>query len=442
MVVGKVSEFIGSLYSLCVTLLRFKNIMKLKNYLLLLALLLAVGVRAQVPSGNKYPKREFRGAWIQAVNSQFRGIPTERLKQILISQLNSLQGAGINAIIFQVRPEADALYASQYEPWSRFLTGTQGQTPSPMWDPMQFMIEECQKRNMEFHAWINPYRVKTSLKNELAPEHIYHQHPEWFITYGDQLYFDPALPESREYICKIVTDIVSRYDVDAIHMDDYFYPYLRGTGISSCEDVSVERHADKESYAGVCDDIKVGVSLIFYLQNMVPYVKAQYESTLPIRGTTLTLSGLSLKGSILLPISKNEKQKQKVQKASMNRNQLIDAARKGDEDAIETLTLEDMDTYTSISKKILTEDVFSLVDTYFMPYGVECDQYSIMGEILDISLRTNRITQEEIYVMRLSCNDLQFDVCINKQDLYGEPQAGRRFKGVVWMQGYINYPSV
>ena len=115
-----------------------------------------VGVRAQVPSGNKYPKREFRGAWIQAVNGQFRGIPTERLKQILVSQLNSLQEAGINAIIFQVRPEADALYASQHEPWSRFLTGTQGQTPSPMWDPMQFMIEECQKRNMEFHAWINP----------------------------------------------------------------------------------------------------------------------------------------------------------------------------------------------------------------------------------------------------------------------------------------------
>ena len=222
---------------------------------------------------------------------------------------------------------------------------------------------------------------------------------------------------------------------------DYFYPYLRGTGISSCEDVSVERHADKESYAGVCDDIKVGVSLIFYLQNMVPYVKAQYENRLPIRGTTLTLSGLSLKGNIILPIRKNEKQRQKVQKASLNRNQLIDAARKGDEDAIESLTLEDMDTYTAISKKILTEDVFSLVDTYFMPYGVECDQYSVMGEILDISLRENKITNEEIYVMRLNCNDLQFDVCINKQDLYGEPQVGRRFKGIVWMQGYINYPS-
>ena len=193
---------------------------------------------------------------------------------------------------------------------------------------------------------------------------------------------------------------------------DYYYPYLRGTGVSSCEDVSVERHADKESYAGVCDDIKVGVSLIFYLQNMVPYVKAQYENTLPIRGTTLTLSGLSLKGNIILPIRKNE-----------------------------TLTLEDMDTYTSISKKILSEDVFSLVDTYFMPYGVECDQYSVMGEILDMSLRVNKITEEEIYVMRLSCNDLQFDVCINKQDLYGEPQVGRRFKGIVWLQGYINYPA-
>ena len=199
--------------------------MNLKNYLFLLVLLLAAGARAQVPSGNAYPKREFRAAWIQAVNGQFRGVPTEKLKQTLVGQLNSLQGAGINAIIFQVRPEADALYASQYEPWSRFLTGTQGQIPSPMWDPMQFMIEECHKRNMEFHAWINPYRVKTSLKNQLAPTHIYHEHPEWFVTYGDQIYFDPALPESREHICKIVSDIVSRYDVDAIHMDDYFYPY-------------------------------------------------------------------------------------------------------------------------------------------------------------------------------------------------------------------------
>lgn len=234
--------------------------------------------------------------------------------------------------------------------------------------------------------------------------------------------------------------VCGEFDADEKFTYDYFYPYLRGTGISSCEDVSVERHADRESYAGVCDDIKVGVSLIFYLQNIVPYVKAQTTDMLPVTGTTLTLSGLSISGNILLPIGKDESDRQRIQRESMSRNQLIAAARRGDEDAIESLTLEDMDIYSTISKKILTEDVFSLVDTYFMPYGVECDQYSVMGEITDISLRVNRITREEIYVLRLCCNDLEFDVCINKEDLYGEPQIGRRFKGVIWMQGYINYP--
>lgn len=200
--------------------------MRVKSLLCVFFLLLmAGGVFAQVQTGSAYPKREFRAAWIQSVNGQFRGMPTEKLKQNLNGQLNSLQKAGINAIIFQVRPEADALYASRLEPWSRFLTGVQGKAPEPYWDPMQFMIDECHKRGMEFHAWINPYRTKTTLKSELAPNHVYNIHPEWFVTYGDQLYFDPALPESRRHICMVVSDIVSRYDVDAIHMDDYFYPY-------------------------------------------------------------------------------------------------------------------------------------------------------------------------------------------------------------------------
>ena len=200
--------------------------MRVKSLLCVFFLLLmAGGVFEQVQTGSAYPKREFRAAWIQSVNGQFRGMPTEKLKQNLIGQLNSLQKARINAIIFQVRPEADALYASRLEPWSRFLTGVQGKAPEPYWDPMQFMIDECHKRGMEFHAWINPYRTKTTLKSELAPNHVYNIHPEWFVTYGDQLYFDPALPESRRHICMVVSDIVSRYDVDAIHMDDYFYPY-------------------------------------------------------------------------------------------------------------------------------------------------------------------------------------------------------------------------
>lgn len=188
---------------------------------ILVAMLAVISIQAQ----SLQPKREFRGAWIQVVNGQFRGMPTEQMQQTLTAQLNNLQEAGINAIIFQVRPAADALYPSTIEPWSSYLTGIQGQAPNPYWDPMQFMIDECHKRGMEFHAWINPYRVKTSASMALTPNHIANQHPEWFLPYGDQLYFNPALSQSRDYICNVVSDIVTRYDIDAIHMDDYFYPY-------------------------------------------------------------------------------------------------------------------------------------------------------------------------------------------------------------------------
>ena len=187
--------------------------------------MLSVTAFAQDIKAGLAPKREFRGVWIQAVNGQFAGVPTDTVKQRLVNQLDVLQQAGINAVIFQVRPEGDALYDSHLEPWSRFLTGEQGRAPQPWWDPMQFMLDECHRRGMEFHAWINPYRVKTSAATKLVPGHVYEQHPEWFVSYGNGLYFDPALPESRTYICRIVEDIVKRYDVDAIHMDDYFYPY-------------------------------------------------------------------------------------------------------------------------------------------------------------------------------------------------------------------------
>ena len=113
----------------------------------------------------------------------------------------------------------------------------------------------------------------------------------------------------------------------------------------------------------------------------------------------------------------------------------------GNEEAIESLTLDDMDTYTTISRKIQKEDVFSLVDTYFMPYGVECDQYSILGEIVEYHQELNRMTKEEIVFMTIECNELTFDVCINKEDLFGEPAVGRRFKGTVWLQGYIEFPQ-
>lgn len=222
---------------------------------------------------------------------------------------------------------------------------------------------------------------------------------------------------------------------------DYYFPYSRGTQISSYEDISIERHAEKESYAGICDDIKVGVSLIFYLQNVISYLKIKNADRLLIKGTSLILSALSVDGTILLPLEKRESDLKKTKKESINRSKLIAAARNGDEDAMESLTLEDIDTYTNISRKILKQDVFTLVDTYFMPYGVECDQYSVLGEIIDYQFVENKMTKEEICQMTICCNDLYFDVSINKKDLLGEPKTGRRFKGIIWMQGHINFPE-
>ncbi len=235
--------------------------------------------------------------------------------------------------------------------------------------------------------------------------------------------------------------VCGEFDSEDKFTYDYYFPYLRGIHLSSEEDVSVERHAAQESYAGVCDDVRIGVSLIFYLQNMIPYVRAKNSDVLPVRGTTLTLSALSTEGMIMMPINKSEKDLIRNKQVSTNRSQLLNAARKGDENAIESLTLEDMDTYTTISRRIQKEDLFSLVDTYFMPYGVECDQYSILGEIVECSLIRNKLSQEEIFLMTISCNDVVFDLCINREDIYGEPAVGRRFKGNIWMQGYINFPD-
>ena len=171
------------------------------------------------------PKREFRGAWIQCVNGQFQGLSTQTIQETLTYQLDELQEDGCNAIIFQVRPECDALYASNLEPWSRFLTGQQGKAPSPYWDPLQWMIEQCHARNMELHAWINPYRAKTKGTTSVSVNHVVYQHPERCFDYDGQKILNPGIPENRDYICQVARDIVSRYDIDGIHMDDYFYPY-------------------------------------------------------------------------------------------------------------------------------------------------------------------------------------------------------------------------
>ena len=203
-------------------------------FLLLTVLVAACGTskNALTQKADPTPKREFRGAWIQTVGqSRYRQMNSAAMKHYLADMVRQLDEAGINAVIFQIRPEADAFYQSELEPWSRFLTGEQGKAPDDAtFDPLAFIIDECHQRGMELHAWMNPYRVKTNINNSLAPGHIYNRYPGRFVQYGNQLFFDPGLPENRSFICEVVRDIVTRYDVDAIHMDDYFYPYpIAGT---------------------------------------------------------------------------------------------------------------------------------------------------------------------------------------------------------------------
>ena len=206
----------------------------MKNILtIVLAAALLFSTASFVSASNKkaqksyeLPKREFRGAWIHTVgNRQMRTMSVEQIKSLFINTLDSLKLAECNAVIFQVRPTADALYKSELEPWSRYLTGVQGKAPEEDWDPLAFMIEESHKRGMELHAWCNPYRVTSEETDTLCADHIFFKKPEIFVKHGKQIYFNPCEPASREHTVKVISDIVARYDVDAIHFDDYFYPY-------------------------------------------------------------------------------------------------------------------------------------------------------------------------------------------------------------------------
>lgn len=209
------------------------KISKVAYFFAILMMIFSLAINADAKTTKKSydaynsPKREFRGAWLHIIGqSQWLKMSTKEAKEYIVKELDHLQQAGCNAVIFQVRPTADAAYKSDLEPWSSWLTGRRGKAPSPLWDPMEFTIEEAHKRGMEFHAWLNPYRVSSNISSDNIPEnHDSKLHPERYFKYNGMLFFDPAYQENRDFICEVVDDIMTRYDVDAIHIDDYFYPY-------------------------------------------------------------------------------------------------------------------------------------------------------------------------------------------------------------------------
>lgn len=239
---------------------------------------------------------------------------------------------------------------------------------------------------------------------------------------------------SREFAPNMGITVRGSYLEDDSFEVEYYTPYFLGSQVTTQEPIDIEKHSEKESYAGVCDDPRIGVTLIFYLQNVADYLSEKKAHSSDVNGGAL-LAGLSVDGKILLPeVKKAVKAGRPNQK---DRSQLISEARDGDEDAIESLTLEDMDTYSMLSKRVMNEDILTIVSSCFMPYGIESDQYSVLAEIVDLLEIENSLTSDIIYYMKLKCNDMVFDVCINKKDLMGEPEIGRRFKGNIWMQGTV-----
>lgn len=254
------------------------------------------------------------------------------------------------------------------------------------------------------------------------------------------------MPNNKEFteISKMFSKqmgITLRGEIDSegkFYMEHY-YPYFRSQYMSTKEETSIIKRVDTEAYTGMCDDIRLGVSLIFYLQNVVDYLSEGKEKT--DRPFPIYLSALSISGKIILPMELDEKLAKNNSADVQYRRQLIAEAKKGNQEAIDSLTIDDIDMYAMISRRAKVEDIYTIVETSFTPFGSESDNYTVLGTIVDMDVLTNDYTGEEVYSLMISSNDVIFQVAINKKDLLGEPVVGRRFKGNIWLQGNIDFNS-
>ncbi|CDD63787.1 putative uncharacterized protein [Firmicutes bacterium CAG:882] len=219
---------------------------------------------------------------------------------------------------------------------------------------------------------------------------------------------------------------------------DYVFPFLDGSVESYESEVSIGRKTEREAFNALCDEPGRGIALIFHLSNPIDYLMSK-PIMADFNDKTVRIAAMANEGTVLLPVNKSEHQIDKCRAATAARNNLINLAKKGDTAAIDNLTIEDLDTYTDIYKRMHNEDVFTIVDSSFMPSGFECDSYSVVGNIVESRMLSNNYTGEDVYVMTLECNDIVFDMCINARDLIGEPAEGRRFKGRIWLQGQVEF---
>ena len=228
---------------------------------------------------------------------------------------------------------------------------------------------------------------------------------------------------------------------DGVLEMEYYFPFLTSPYPSSNAPCQIKKQGEKEAYAGSCDDYRLGITLIFYVINFMQGKELYSRSGIQPTTQDIFLSGLAEDGKILMEIAKTEEQKEASKSHFLKRSQMIEAAKNGDTEAMEQLTMEEVNIFNHFNKKKKKKDLYSLIDSFFMPYGVECDQYSIMGDILDMKEFINPITNEEVYIFLLDCNDILLKVAINKDNLLGQPTIGRRFKGKIWLQGCLDFSS-
>ena len=246
---------------------------------------------------------------------------------------------------------------------------------------------------------------------------------------------------SKDFLDSCGISITGIYDEKGFFHLEHYFPYCSSPTISSCESVMINNRVDSDSYTGMCDDTRLGVSLIFYLQNISDYIRSNIADNTR-RMVNINLSALSTAGTVILGIKCDNELSRKNKAETARRNKLINEAKNGNQEAIDYLTIEELDDYAMISRRSKVEDIYSIVNSSFIPFGSESDNYTIVGTIINWNKLTNSYTKESIYCMTINCNGLVFPVCINTEDLLGEPMIGRRFKGNIWMQGTIDFTEL
>ncbi len=245
-----------------------------------------------------------------------------------------------------------------------------------------------------------------------------------------------------ELRCMVADDvgIVLRgvFNEDDEFVLDYYYPTYYSETLSMTNDVEIIKQTDRDNYNVISDEIRLGVNLIFQLQNMGDFLKENIMAG-KCSNKDVYLAALSIEGKILLPVYDNEKSRIKEKMNNQKRIDLVEQARDGNEEALESLTMDEIDLYQRISRRVTREDILSVVTTFFMPYGIENDKYEVLGNIIEVRHIVNHLTMEELVLLLIESNDVMFEVCINKDNLYGEPEVGRRFKGIIWLQGTVDF---